>query len=111
MAIKTNETFIIRDALLYMPDGSTAEGDCLVEDGKIAELGSVTGSASHDVDGSGLWLFPGAFDAHVHMREPGLTHKEDWDSGSRAAAAGGVTSAFDMPNTNPSTISPERLEE
>ena len=111
MAIKTNETFIIRDALLYMPDGSTAEGDCLVEDGKIAELGSITGRASHDVDGSGLWLFPGAFDAHVHMREPGLTHKEDWDSGSRAAAAGGVTSAFDMPNTNPSTISPERLEE
>ena len=111
MASKTNDTFIIRDALLYLPDGSTKEGDCLVEEGKITELGSVTGGAPRELDAAGLWLFPGAFDAHVHMREPGLTHKEDWDSGSRAAAAGGVTSAFDMPNTKPSTITPSRLEE
>ena len=63
MASKTNDTFIIRDALLYLPDGSTKEGDCLVEDGKIAELGSVTGSAPRELDAAGLWLFPGAFDA------------------------------------------------
>lgn len=112
MARDTSDTLIIRDTLLYLPDGSTREGDCLVEEGKIAELGSISGSAAREIDAGGkLWLFPGAFDAHVHMREPGLTHKEDWNSGSKAAAAGGVTSAFDMPNTRPSTITPERLEE
>jgi dihydroorotase len=63
------------------------------------------------LDASGLHLLPGLIDPQVHFREPGLTHKEDLASGALAAVAGGVTSFMEMPNTRPSTITPERLEE
>lgn len=100
---------IIRDVILFTPNGRQ-EGDCLIEDGRIVELGQVTGRAAEEVKGAGRWLWPGVIDAHVHMRTPGHTHKEDWVSGSAAALAGGVTTAFDMPNTTPSTITLEALE-
>ncbi|MBQ7811600.1 MAG: dihydroorotase [Bacteroidales bacterium] len=58
----------------------------------------------------GKWLMAGGIDAHVHFRDPGLTHKADIETESRAAAAGGVTTVFDMPNTNPATVSPETLK-
>jgi dihydroorotase len=61
------------------------------------------------VDVSGLHLLPGAIDVHVHFREPGYTHKEDWDTGTAAAAMGGVTTVFEMPNTHPPTRSAAEL--
>lgn len=86
-----------------MPEGFR-EGDVYVESGKIVEVGpSISRSAEVVVQEKGLALLPGVIDPHVHFRDPGLTWKEDLESGSRAAAAGGVTSFFDMPNTHPST--------
>lgn len=69
--------------------------------------------ASYDnvIDASGCYILPGVIDDHVHFREPGLTEKADIDSESQAAAAGGITTYFDMPNTLPQTTTPEALEE
>ena len=63
------------------------------------------------VDATDLYLFPGVIDDHVHFREPGLTNKADIATESRTAAAGGVTSVMEMPNTVPQTTTLERLEE
>ena len=63
------------------------------------------------IDAKGLYLFPGVIDTHVHFREPGLTHKADIESESRTAAAGGVTSYMEMPNTVPPTTTLELLAE
>ena len=61
------------------------------------------------IDASGLHLLPGAIDVHVHFREPGFSHKETWTSATQAAAVGGVTTVFDMPNTNPPTSNVKAL--
>jgi dihydroorotase len=72
---------------------------------KIAEIGDLAGaSAGEVIDAKGLHILPGVIDTQVHFREPGLTHKEDLETGSRAAVLGGVTAVFEMPNTNPLTI-------
>lgn len=73
----------------------------------IAAIGApdTLGPAQEVVDVTGLHLIPGAIDMHVHFREPGYTHKEDWGSGTHAAAMGGVTTVFEMPNTHPPTRS------
>ncbi|MGG7564859.1 allantoinase AllB [Rhodovulum sp. DZ06] len=68
-------------------------------------------SAAETVDVTGLHLVPGAIDMHVHFREPGYTHKEDWETGTRAAAMGGVTTVFEMPNTHPPTRSVKELRQ
>ncbi len=65
--------------------------------------------ATREVRADGLYLLPGAIDSHVHFRDPGYPHKETWQSGSAAAACGGVTTVFDMPNTNPPTATREAL--
>ncbi len=84
--------------------------DLLLEDGKIAQLGSnLPAQNAQVVDGTGLVAAPGLVDMHVHLRDPGLTHKEDVYSGCRAAAAGGVTSLLAMPNTKPAMDSPETV--
>ena len=84
--------------------------DLLLEDGKIAQLGSnLSAPNAQVVDGTGLVAAPGLVDMHVHLRDPGLTHKEDVYSGCRAAAAGGVTSLLAMPNTKPAMDSPETV--
>lgn len=70
----------------------------------------ITAEAKEVVDGQGKWLLPGCIDDQVHFREPGLTHKADIYSESRAAVAGGVTSFMDMPNTKPQTTTLENLE-
>lgn len=79
--------------------------DISVKNGKIQEINTfIDKSTAHQVlNLTGLTLLPGVIDSQVHFREPGLTHKEDIESGTRAAILGGVTSVFEMPNTNPST--------
>lgn len=93
--------------------------DVLVVDGKIVDIKNfseaemslldINYTGLRIIDCMGMHLLPGAIDMHVHFRDPGATHKEDFDTGSRAAIAGGVTTVVDMPNTNPSTTSMEAL--
>ena len=86
------------------------ERDIGVLDGRIAEIGSLAAaSAGERIDCTGLHVLPGVIDSQVHFREPGLTHKEDLETGSRAAVLGGVTAVFEMPNTDPPTTSAEAL--
>jgi dihydroorotase len=87
-----------------------SSADVGVEGGRIQAIaapGRLFGAEA--LDCRNLLVFPGAIDAHVHFRDPGLTYKEDWESGSAAAVLGGVTTVFDMPNTNPPVTSPEDL--
>ncbi|HTN98560.1 MAG TPA: dihydroorotase [Nordella sp.] len=84
--------------------------DVGIRDGRIAAVGSLAGtSAGEIVDCTGLHILPGVIDSQVHFREPGAEHKEDLETGSRAAVAGGVTGVFEMPNTKPLTTSAEAL--
>ncbi len=95
----------IRNAELVLPD-RVVTGDLVVEDGVITEIGPhVERSVGEVIYASGLTLLPGVIDPQVHFRDPGLTRKEDLISGSRAAAAGGITAFLDMPNTVPNTDS------
>jgi dihydroorotase len=82
-----------------------------ISEGKIATISSKPLSAAKEIDLQGLIILPGVIDSQVHFREPGMTHKEDIESGSKAAALGGVTSFFEMPNTNPPTTTEELLED
>ncbi|MBI2742724.1 MAG: dihydroorotase [Chlamydiales bacterium] len=79
-------------------------------DGKTIDK-QIPSSEHRVIDASGLTLFPGLIDPHVHFRTPGLEHKENWMSGARAAIRGGITTVFDMPNTQPPTTTRERLLE
>ena len=90
----------------------TARTSVLIEGGRIAEVGAAAHTRADEVvDADGLHLMPGVIDDQVHFRDPGLTHKEDLRTGSRACAAGGVTSFLEMPNTDPQTVTVEALEE
>ena len=82
-----------------------------IRGGRILAIGEQAAmpAARETLDATGLHLLPGAIDVHVHFREPGYTHKEDWQTGTAAAAAGGVTTVFEMPNVNPPTATPEAL--
>src|ERR1700734_673346 len=84
--------------------------DIGVRDGGIAEIGDLSrAGASERIDCRGLHILPGVIDSQVHFREPGLVHKEDLETGSRAAVLGGVTAVFEMPNTDPLTTSANAL--
>jgi dihydroorotase len=84
--------------------------DLGVRDGRIAAIGNLAANAGgKTLDATGLHVLPGVIDTQVHFREPGLEHKEDLASGSRAAVLGGVTAVFEMPNTKPATVSAEAL--
>lgn len=83
--------------------------DVRIEGDRITEIGSVEGEP--DIDATGKLLLPGAIDAHVHFREPGFPHKETWETGSKSAAAGGVTTVVDQPNTDPPTVDRASFEE
>jgi dihydroorotase len=84
--------------------------DIAVKAGRIAGLGAFSkAEAGETIDCSGLHILPGVIDSQVHFREPGSEHKEDLETGSRAAVAGGVTGVFEMPNTKPLTTSAEAL--
>ena len=86
--------------------------DILLKDGKIAEVGeNIAAGADRIIDGSGLAALPGLFDMHVHFRDPGQTHKEDVNTGSAAALAGGVTGVLCMPNTTPPMDDPAQVRD
>lgn len=101
---------LIKNVRIVNIDG-TQEGDILVQDGKFAKVGGniSPGAGDEVIDGGGLYAIPGIVDMHVHLRDPGQTHKEDILSGCAAAAAGGVTSLVCMPNTVPTVDSPETV--
>jgi urease alpha subunit len=87
-----------------------ARVDVGVRDGRVVAFGELAGhDAAERLDARGLHVLPGVIDTQVHFREPGLEHKEDLQTGTAAAALGGVTTVFEMPNTKPSTTTPEAL--
>lgn len=96
-------------------DGQVFEGSVMIKDDVFASIAEgkdvPCGSYDKRIDATGCFILPGIIDTHVHFREPGLTEKADMESESRAAAWGGVTSFFDMPNTVPQTTTHEALEE
>ncbi len=100
---------ILKGGVVVNHDGEGAR-DIGIRGGRIAALGQLSGAAAAEVvDCKGLTLLPGVIDSQVHFREPGLTHKEDLETGSRSAVLGGVTAVFEMPNTVPLTTSAETL--
>ena len=100
----------IRQARLVLPD-RVVTGDLLIEDGVIAEIGpTISRTSGEELDGTGLTVLPGVIDPHVHFRDPSGNAAEDLASGSRAAAAGGVTAFLDMPNNEPPCTTVERLQ-
>ncbi|MDH5527311.1 MAG: dihydroorotase [Nitrospirota bacterium] len=106
---------LIHGGTVVLPDGERV-ADVAVEGGKIHAISAPgqtfsPGAFSRAVDAAGLVVLPGAIDAHVHFRVPGGEHKEDWDTGSMAALAGGVTTVLDMPNTDPPTTTLAALED
>jgi dihydroorotase len=102
------------DTILFGATVVNQDGEGLrdvgLRDGRIAEIGDLSGaSAGERVDCAGLHILPGVIDTQVHFREPGAIHKEDLETGSRAAALGGVTAVFEMPNTKPLTTGAAEL--
>lgn len=96
---------LIKNATI-VSDGAVFSGSVLVYGDTISQIipsGETLPECSEIIDASGKYLLPGVIDDHVHFRDPGLTHKADMATESRAAAAGGVTTVFDMPNTKPQT--------
>jgi dihydroorotase len=100
---------VIRGGKVYV-DGGFKDLEVGILDGKIEDIGPNLGDAREVVELKDEVVYPGFIDSQVHFREPGLTGKEDLESGSKAAALGGVTTFFEMPNTNPSTTTKESIE-
>jgi dihydroorotase len=102
---------LIKNATVVTADHAQV-ADVAVTDGKTVEIGTLSSAEAKEIiDARGLHLFPGLIDTQVHFREPGMTHKEDLESGTRAAIAGGVTTIFEMPNTDPLTTTREALDD
>lgn len=100
---------ILAGGTVATPEG-IALGDIGVRGGRIATIGSLAqAQAGERIDATGLHILPGIIDTQVHFREPGAVHKEDLETGSRSAVLGGVTAVFEMPNTDPLTVSAEAL--
>jgi dihydroorotase len=100
---------ILKGGTVVNQDGEGVR-DIGIRDGRFAALGDLSlASSGETVDCRGLHLLPGVMDTHVHFREPGLTHKEDLESGSRGAVLGGVVATFEMPNTIPQTTDASAL--
>ena len=98
---------------IVVTDETTYAASMAVKDGKILSIGARESmpEATDTLDAGGLHLLPGGIDVHVHFRDPGYPHKEDWETGTAAAAFGGVTTVFDMPNTIPPTGTAKILAE
>ena len=100
---------LLKRGTIVNQDGA-AMRDLAISGGRIAALGNLSGaSAGETIDCHGLHILPGVIDTQVHFREPGLTHKEDLETGSRSAVMGGVTAVFEMPNTDPLTTSAQAM--
>ncbi|NBN64360.1 dihydroorotase [Pannonibacter tanglangensis] len=100
---------ILTGGTVVNQDG-TVQRDVAVTNGRISLIGDLRSEvAAERIDCTGLTILPGVIDTQVHFREPGLTHKEDLETGSRAAVLGGVTGVFEMPNTDPNTTTAETL--
>ena len=99
---------ILKNGTVFTPE-STEITDIAVKDGKIVDFGSFD-NAKEIIDCTNLFVFPGLIDTQCHFREPGGEHKETLETGTLSAALGGVTGIFEMPNTNPLTITPEAME-
>ena len=109
-----NGRLLVQNAMMVLPN-RIVEGDLRVSNGLIKTVAPFGGLQPEIgelvIDGTGLHLLPGVIDPHVHFRDPGNPEKEDLESGSRAAAAGGITSFLDMPNTSPNATNRLALEE
>ncbi len=104
-------SILIKNATM-VNEGNICSVDLLIRHGRIDRIDRmIDASADIVIDATNKILLPGMIDCHVHFREPGLTHKGDMQSESRAAVAGGVTSVMEMPNTIPPCLAPEQLEE
>ena len=101
---------VLREAR-YLDGELERLGDIGIRAGRIASIRpSLAGVAAEEVPCGGRWLLPGAIDLHVHLRDPGLTHKEDFATGTLAAVRAGVTTVCDMPNTRPPTLDPATFQ-
>ena len=108
-----NNQILIKNAKI-VNEGTIFEGDILIENDIIKEINETISAKTADVkiiDAEGKYIFPGMIDDQVHFREPGLTHKANIETESKAAVAGGITSFIEMPNTKPQTTTVEKLEE
>jgi dihydroorotase len=106
-------SLLIRHARILLAGGEWLLGDVLVRDERIVEIAAeiITTAVTREIDATGLVLLPGVIDPQVHFREPGLEHKEDLTTASKACAKGGVTSFLEMPNTKPLTITQAALDD
>ncbi len=102
--------YCIKNATI-INEGKTEQQDVLIENGRIVRLGQVNHSDAIIIDAKGKYLLPGVIDGQVHFRDPGLTHKGDLYTESKAAVAGGTTSFIDMPNTVPNILDVESLNQ
>lgn len=102
--------FVLKRVRIVNADG-IVDGDLGIKNGRIIKIGRISQTGKIEKDCEGLFVLPGLIDMHVHFRDPGFTQKEDFCTGSRAAAAGGVTTVLDMPNTNPPTLTCAALEQ
>ena len=99
---------ILKNGIVFLPQGRTSI-DVGIKDGKIVEIGNCV-DANKTIDCTNLFIFPGLIDTQCHFREPGGEHKETIQTGTMAAALGGIVGIFEMPNTNPLTTTPEALD-
>ncbi|HEY1981096.1 MAG TPA: allantoinase AllB [Xanthobacteraceae bacterium] len=108
--MSTTADLVIRNGTIVSPDAAMV-GSVAIKDGVVLAVGAdeAMPPACESFDATGLHVLPGAIDVHVHFRDPGYPAKEDWESGTAAAAFGGVTTVFDMPNTLPPTGTAEIL--
>ena len=110
--MKKQLDLIITGGEVFLPNSSIEKIDIGIKDSKIVELGDLSKKdCEKKIVVNNLIVLPGAIDSQVHFREPGLTHKEDIMNGTKGAILGGVTSIFEMPNTNPSTTTEAALNE
>ena len=106
-----NKNLLIKNGYLANSK-EISKKDIFISNGKISEIGDLSHIKSdYVIDASNQYVLPGIIDPQVHFRDPGLTHKEDLHTGSMAAASGGVTTFFEMPNTDPATTTIEKLDQ
>ncbi|PWA10456.1 dihydroorotase [Flavobacterium laiguense] len=108
-----NQSIVIKNVNI-VNEGQIKSTDVFIQNGFIEKIGNLSGEITKNaeiIDGTGKYLFPGIIDGQVHFREPGLTHKGDLRTESRAAVSGGTTSFIDMPNTVPNVLTTEIIDE